>query len=1488
MNFDFALPLNPKDLLESSVASQYVVNEVYSSRQVADRVMGCKTALRTEGPVMILDHFDGFYSLLHHFKTVDPAEREIGWELLIEAQQKLINQISSLEDGGSDPQTSHQMLNTLKMLCYVLCRLAELFEAEACKPTTDTASGKGRGRKKTAAGSWDWEAEKERFLELTAHLLQLELFRLWDPPVVEEEFVNLISGCCYKMFENPTVSQVRCQGTRAALIQVLGILVKRYNHALSASLKIIQLLQHFEHVVSPMAQAVHVFVEQFGIKSVASEIMRELGSMDPQDLARDNSGTRAYAAFLVEVAEKIPAVILPSISVLLCHLDGESYTMRNGVLGVMGEIVMKVLSKENLDKKAKATRDQLLDTLEDHIHDVNSFVRARVLKIWLSLCEAIAIPLSRQHGLLELVVGRLHDKTAGVRKGSVQLIKALLMTNPFAAKLPVSELQSNLEKEEEKLKQLMPEGPSQEETEVRGKAEESWAAMESGIQSIIKQMSEGDEQDESISVEIAEDTQVESTVIEIRELLDKSQYRKAVSLLKAAMDSWPDYELFVEPAKDENSADEEGEADDDECNTQQTKLMEILKALYVGEQTPVPMIEDIDFANPEKLLNADTTEGQDSANEKQANEPVVNELTKQQVLVQYIKACVNFAKQVQQAVPVMCQLLGSKTPSDVMEAIEFFVTAFEFGVSNSMEGVRRMMVLVFSKEPGIKEAVVAAYRRLYLDVPGLAPRARASVIVKNLMSLTIGATLGEHTSLEELVSEFMKSNDLPPQAIQILWEYFTMKHANTTEDESRGALSILGMAARSDVKIVKSNIDVLVSVGLGERAHKDFLLAQDTCATLLKLAGEGKPKILGGVEPFRLPANHDMFVRIADVLVKGVEDLSSNHWVPFSVQAVTAIYRLAEHPDQVCGDIIKQIAGVIMKGSQVSEADNEKEKEDDGEPENTFSCSSGILSRFLALSGQVAFQQLVHLDVMVLGELKRRRNIQKQREKNKDKKKNKDADKTQDGDGTTMEDEMGLTGASAEDSEAEYIRKICELDIVTGENLLAFLGPLVVMVCSNPGKFSDPDLRSNAALALAQFMLVSSKFCEAHLQLLFTILEKAPEPTIRANTIIAVGDLTFHFPNLIEPWTPNLYARLRDESAQVRKNTLMALTHLILNDMVKVKGQISEMATCIVDADERIAALSKLFFFELSKKGNAIYNIMPDMISRLSDPETGLPQDQFKTVMRYLFAFIHKDRQADALVEKLCHRFRTTRTERQPQDLAFCLALLNYSEKGMRKLQENFACYADKVSDPDVFASFTSILGKAKKFTKPEVKVFIDEFEKNLTEVHTKGMEDDAVAEKAGKASAAAGKFKKPTAPGEKSAVKKQPAKGCTPARRGRRKQTMDSSDEEEEDTTVSTPTARRTPAHPASRSGAKKRGRGKKMVVLDSSDEDSDDELFDVKDSRENSDDDQENDQENQDPAVSTPSSGSPKKGARSSGRKKLLNTGGTRTSSRRRPIIT
>lgn len=36
--------------------------------------------------------------------------------------------------------------------------------------------------------------------------------------------------------------------------------------------------------------------------------------------------------------------------------------------------------------------------------------------------------------------------------------------------------------------------------------------------------------------------------------------------------------------------------------------------------------------------------------------------------------------------------------------------------------------------------------------------------------------------------------------------------------------------------------------------------------------------------------------------------------------------------------------------------------------------------------------------------------------------------------------------------------------------------------------------------------------------------------------------------------------------------------------MVKVKGQISEMAVCLEDKEEKIASSAKMFFFELAQK----------------------------------------------------------------------------------------------------------------------------------------------------------------------------------------------------------------------------------------------------------------------------------------------------------------
>ena len=49
---------------------------------------------------------------------------------------------------------------------------------------------------------------------------------------------------------------------------------------------------------------------------------------------------------------------------------------------------------------------------------------------------------------------------------------------------------------------------------------------------------------------------------------------------------------------------------------------------------------------------------------------------------------------------------------------------------------------------------------------------------------------------------------------------------------------------RAEMDIVRSNIDVLVSTGLGPRAQDDFLLARDTCVALLKLSQSRKVRLV--------------------------------------------------------------------------------------------------------------------------------------------------------------------------------------------------------------------------------------------------------------------------------------------------------------------------------------------------------------------------------------------------------------------------------------------------------------------------------------------------------------------------------------------------------------------------------------------------------------------------------------------------------------------
>jgi len=356
------------------------------------------------------------------------------------------------------------------------------------------------------------------------------------------------------------------------------------------------------------------------------------------------------------------------------------------------------------------------------------------------------------------------------------------------------------------------------------------------------------------------------------------------------------------------------------------------------------------------------------------------------------------------------------------------------------------------------------------------------------------------------------------------------------------------------------------------------------------------------------------------------------------------------------------------------------------------------LARFLHVLGHSAVKQLAVAEGMGADQQRKQAAEEEAQAKSgaKDKpKKNKDEE----------EGIEAATGVDAvvQETRAEMARELGERDLLSEESLVGMFGAMVRSVCENASnKYSDSRVRTAGVLALCKLMCVSSVYCEENLQLLFSIMMTAPERAIRSNTVVALGDMAFRWTNLTEPWMSHIFALLRDADAIVRHNTLTVLTHLVLNDMVKVRGQVSEMALCLEDSEHRIQDMARLFFseFKLKQQGMLIYNLLPDLVGRLSASQ--VEEGKFRRVIKSVFAFIDKAKQTDGLVDKFCSRFRASDDPRQWRDMAFCLANLNLSDKGVRRLCDdaNFKAFADKLHDEDIAGSFLQIVAKAKKLPK--------------------------------------------------------------------------------------------------------------------------------------------------------------------------------------------
>lgn len=1239
----FVIPTALRDLEspgengERLCAQEFTDVENFSAGEINDLVKGVAYALAEKEVCCIEEQyiFDQVYSLVRGFSSLDSSARGSLVESLCSNFAVLNPSITALsyasnessEDAAYMLQQMQSHRNALKIYTYFLHSILVVEEAaeveSVAKPPPK--GKKSQPRRAHVPAKWNWDVHRMRIVRLLATALQLDLRQLYSMAQPEDDLIAFFSKAAFSLLEKP--AYVKEKDLKDALCNIVAACAAKYDYVVPVTSTILNLLHKHEHLSVYLAEVVALAEEKYHNSSLPVAVLREIGHIDPDDFKRDNSGADSVSSFLVAMAERLPKLMTVNLSIITPHLDGESYKMRNGIVQVIGTLIIKASKDPSVDavgdEMARLRSKQgMVDIFLERARDKSSYTRSKVLQTWANLCVESAVSIGHWNLVAHVAAGRLEDKGAIVRKSALQLLTTLLQFNPFGPSLRIGPFEATLQQYKEKLKEM------ELASSTANEAETHLAEAEGGL--------------------------------------------------------------------DGKVLSEEGTADP-------------------VESTPGTQYVDSSQVEPYAPTPAD-----------------IGGLEQTRTLVASLESGLQFTRCIAGVMDVLKQLLASSSSDDVKHAITLLILARQFEIDGAEESLRTMLPLVFSQEKSVYEAVEGAFTSLYM-------KRSPSETALNLITLTLDASIGDLASIEALVSKFTTKGDISHGTVAALWNCFTFNAPDITPQKSRGALVILCMAAKSQPRIINSHLQSVMDIGLGRRAREDPLLARYACIALQRLSDDDR---------VGLGYNHKIFSILSSLIIG--PGLPEEGWYSAAEQAINAIYYLHPTPEKFCSGLLfkfcKSVFGSIEKKPDESSSLEDPTTSEDrvsGIPARVESDRLGpkasTLSRFLFVLAHIALKHLVYVESCV-------RKVRKVRADKEKAAADAAADLQASGDLSASQEasikskvesidaELGL--AASEDARLDSLMEKTEFEIISGESnrkfLIGAMAPIVAKICRNSSLMQQyPRLRTSAMLALCKLMAINADFCDQNLQLLFTVAQSSGEAAVRSNCIIALGDLAFRFPNVLEPWTEHMYSRLNDKDRKVRKNAVLVLTHLILNDMVKVKGHISEMVLRLEDEDERIQNLVKLFFHELSNKGNnPIYNLLPEILSRLSS-QMELPQETFRNVMQFLINAITKDKQKEGLFEKFCHRFPGTSDAKQWKDLSYCMSQLTYTDKSLKRMIELFPKYQNALGEEEVVEHFKSIIAKAKKFAKPEVKALADDFELRISTFHEERKEHDLAVQNA-------------------------------------------------------------------------------------------------------------------------------------------------------------
>jgi condensin complex subunit 1 len=190
--------------------------------------------------------------------------------------------------------------------------------------------------------------------------------------------------------------------------------------------------------------------------------------------------------------------------------------------------------------------------------------------------------------------------------------------------------------------------------------------------------------------------------------------------------------------------------------------------------------------------------------------------------------------------------------------------------------------------------------------------------------------------------------------VSALWDFFSFNVSGSGVIQSRGALIILCMAAKSSPSILGSHLSEIIDIGFGRRSKEEPLLARIACLALERLSNDDRKKLIA--------KNNRVFGSLLNLIM--------GFWLPDTIwytavdKAINTIYVIHPAPEMFASEIVKRsFSAVFVNGI---------EGEEGSHLESLSSVPVAKLGRFLFIVSHVALNHLVYVESCV-------RKIQKQR-----------------------------------------------------------------------------------------------------------------------------------------------------------------------------------------------------------------------------------------------------------------------------------------------------------------------------------------------------------------------------------------------------------------------------------------------------------------------------------------------------------------------------